>query len=110
LINLIFALQNLPASSHLPSTFGQGTFRNDLRRFISVVDSEEFEIQRIIPLLNAVLDAEADEIIWRKAYAVVVEPTPPPRRLPFLGQTPYLHTTSSFVNSSEHRKYVDNDT
>jgi hypothetical protein len=58
-------------------------------------------------LLSSVLDAEADEVIWRKAYAVVVEPTPPPRPLPFLSQTPYLHTTSSFVNSSEHRKYVD---
>ncbi|KAL2826014.1 hypothetical protein BJY01DRAFT_151358 [Aspergillus pseudoustus] len=107
LIEFIFALQNLPATSHLPSTFGQGTLRNDLRRFISVVDSEEFEIQRIIPLLDAVLDAEADVAIWRKAYAVVVEATPPPKPLPFLGQTPYLHTTSSFVNSSEHRKYVD---
>ncbi|KAL2786388.1 hypothetical protein BJX66DRAFT_32626 [Aspergillus keveii] len=107
LINFVFALQTLPATSQLPSTFGQGTFRNDLRRFISVVDSEEFEIQRIIPLLNSVLDAEADEVIWRKAYAVVVQPTPPPKPLPFSSQTPFLHTTSSFVNSSEHRKYVD---
>ncbi|PYI29630.1 hypothetical protein BP00DRAFT_458436 [Aspergillus indologenus CBS 114.80] len=107
LINFVFALQNLPATSHLPATLGPGTFRNDLRRFISVVDSEEFEIQRILPLLNAVLDAEADEIVWRKAYAVVVEPTPPPRPLPFVGQTPYLHTISSFVNSSEYRRYVD---
>ncbi|KAL3428936.1 hypothetical protein BDV09DRAFT_190559 [Aspergillus tetrazonus] len=107
LINFVFALQSLPATSHLPAMSGQGTLQNDLRRFISVLDSGEFEIRRIIPLLNAVLDAEADEVIWRKTYAVIVEPTPPPRPLPFLGQTPYLHTTISFVNSSEHRKYVD---
>ncbi|KAL6228841.1 hypothetical protein BDW75DRAFT_250535 [Aspergillus navahoensis] len=110
LINFVFALQSLPATSHLPAMSGQGTLRNDLRRFISVLDSEEFEIRRIIPLLNAVLDAEADEVIWRKTYAVIVEPTPPPRPLPFLGQTPYLHTTSSFVNSVEGGKgsiYVD---
>jgi hypothetical protein len=44
---------------------------------------------------------------WDKVYAAVVESTPPPGPLPSLSQTPYMHTTSSFVNSSKHRKCVD---
>jgi hypothetical protein len=107
LVDLIVTLQSLPASSHLPSTTTRGTLRNDLRRFISVVDSDEFDIARLFPLLDAICDGRPDEAIWNEAYAAVVESTPPPRLLPFLNQTPYLHTTSSFVNSSEHRKYVD---
>lgn len=34
--------------------------------------------------------------------------TPPPHPALSSQQTPWLHNTSSFVNSSEHRKYVDN--
>lgn len=107
LVDLIVTLQSLPASSHLPSTTARGTLRNELRRFISVVDSDEFDIARLFPLLDAIYDCQPDETIWNEVYTAVVESTPPPRSLPYLHQTPYLHTTSSFVNSSEHRKYVD---
>jgi hypothetical protein len=38
---------------------------------------------------------------------LVVESTPPPRLLPNIDQTPYSFNTSSFVNTSEYRKHVD---
>ncbi|KAJ2904886.1 hypothetical protein MKZ38_006927 [Zalerion maritima] len=44
-----------------------------------------------------------------EAYDAVTESTPPPpRSVRSLQQTPRLRNTSSFVNSSEHRKYVYN--
>ena len=106
-VDLTVVLQNLPAAQLLPPSAGRGYLRSELLRLASLVDSDDFDIDRIIPLLKAVLDHEPDEIIWEKAYTAVTESTPPPRPLPFHLQTPTLRNTSSFINSSEHRKYVD---
>ncbi|KAH1971687.1 hypothetical protein KXV98_005361 [Aspergillus fumigatus] len=89
-LDLILALQALLAS-----------------HWCAAINSDDFDCERLIPLLGAVLNKESDDAIWAKVYAVAAESTPPPRPLPFLDQTPYLHTTSSFVNSSERRKHVD---
>ena len=107
-LDVILALQNLPASRLLPSRTGRGTLSGDLSRFYSVVDSDGFDIERTIPLLNAVLHNAQDEDVWDKVYTAVTESTPPPRPVPYIDQTPWLRNTSSFVNSSEHRKYMDN--
>lgn len=78
-------------------------------RLNSVIGSDDFDIERLIPLLTAVLNKESDEVIWDKVYTAVTESTttPSPRPPPNLDQTPILRNTSSFLNSSEHRKYVD---
>ncbi|TQB71503.1 hypothetical protein MPDQ_007542 [Monascus purpureus] len=107
LLDLILALQALPASRVLRSVSGCRSLFSDLSRLSSAVNSDDFDLERLVPLLGAVLNKESDNAVWDKVYAVAVESTPPPKPLPFLSQTPYLHTTSSFVNSSEHRKYVD---
>lgn len=101
------ALQALPASRVLQSVSSSTNLFSDLARLGSVVNSDNFDSEQLIPLLSAVLNKESDDAVWAKVYTVAAESTPPPRPLPFLGQTPYLHTTSSFANSSEHRKYVD---
>jgi hypothetical protein len=97
----------LPASRILRSNSGNKNFFDDLLRLNSAVNSDDFDIERVTPLLKAVINNESDDIIWDKAYAAVTEFTPPPRPLPFLNQTPWSNATSSIVNSSEHRKYVD---
>jgi hypothetical protein len=106
-LDLILALQALPASRVLRSISGSRNLFSDLLRLGAAVNSDDFDCERLIPLLGAVLNKESDDAIWDKVYTAAAESTPPPSSLPFLGQTPYLHTTSSFVNSSEHRKYVD---
>ncbi|KAI9036229.1 uncharacterized protein KD926_002197 [Aspergillus affinis] len=106
-LDLILALQALPASRILRSVSGSSNIFSDLSRLGSAVNSNDFDPERLFPLLGAVLNKESDGAIWDKVYTVAAESTPPPRPLPFLDQTPYLHTTSSFVKSSEHRKYVD---
>lgn len=107
LLDLILALQSLPASRSLSSNGGNKSLFGDLSRLNSAVDSDGFDIEQFIPLLNAILRIEPDEVIWEKVYATVTESTPPPRPLPFHVQTPHRRNTSSFANSSEHRKYVD---
>lgn len=48
--------------------------------------------------------------VWGKVYTLLIESTPPPPSLGSLSiqQTPWLHNTGNFANSSKHRKYIDN--
>ncbi|KAB5513466.1 hypothetical protein GE09DRAFT_1013846 [Coniochaeta sp. 2T2.1] len=83
---------------------------SDLSRLNSAVNSDDFDLDRIKPLLRAALaDHRDDALIWNRVYDAVTESTPPPRPIASsIQQTPWLRNTSSFANSSEHRKYVDN--
>ena len=78
----------------------------DLLNLNLAVYSDNFDIELIIPLLRAVLNNEPDEVIWNKVYTAVTESTPP-RPASSIQQTPWLRSTSSFANPTEHRKYVD---
>jgi hypothetical protein len=106
-VDLLVALQNLPIARLLPSSAGRGTLRSDLLRLGSLVDADGFDIERIFPLLRAVFNKEPDRVIWNKVSIAITESTPPPRPLPNRDQTPYSFNTSSFVNTSEYRKHVD---
>ena len=74
---------------------------------MSAVNADDFNIEQLIPLLKAVLSKEPDHFIWDKVYAFVTKSTPPIFPASSFQQTPWLRNTSSFVNSTEHRKYVD---
>jgi Fungal protein kinase len=105
--DLISALQNLPAARALPSGSGRGTLRGDLARFALSVESNDFDVKSIIPLLIQVVDKASDAAIWRTVSKLITESTPPPRQLPYPYQTPISFNTSSFVNTSENRKQFD---
>ncbi|KAJ5203808.1 uncharacterized protein N7498_004687 [Penicillium cinerascens] len=93
----------LPAARLLPSNLG-GIVRGDLHRLISVVALNNFDLERIKPLLKiSLLD-----VIWNLVDVAVEETTPPPRPIASsLQQTLWLYKTSSFANSSEYRQDVD---
>jgi len=78
-----------------------------LLRLVVSIDSDNSDLEALIPLLEVVLNNQSDEAIWNKVYDTITESTPPPRLLPVVQQTPWLRNTSSFANSSEHRKHVD---
>ncbi|KAL5583899.1 hypothetical protein FOVSG1_015250 [Fusarium oxysporum f. sp. vasinfectum] len=107
--SLLSALQILPATRLLPSKTGRGTLRSDLLRLVSTAASADFDFDRVKPLLkSALIDEPDDALIWDELYNAVTESTPPPRQVASsIQQTPWLRNTSSFANSSEHRKYVD---
>ncbi|KAF5856232.1 hypothetical protein ETB97_007685 [Aspergillus alliaceus] len=109
-LDLVSALRAIPDMRKLPSANGRKYLLSDLLRLNAVISSDDFNIESFIPLLRAVLTQEShqsDDLIWDSIYSTVRESTPPPKPVPFLNQTPFLHTTSSIVNSSEQRKYVD---
>ncbi|KAH7016319.1 uncharacterized protein B0I36DRAFT_254039 [Microdochium trichocladiopsis] len=96
--------------SRLLRSSGSGkNLLSDLSRLNSAVNSDDFDLNSIKPLLNAALTDDPDDaVIWNEVYHAVTESTPPPRpTASSLHQTPWLHNTSSFANSSEGRKDVD---
>ena len=86
---------------------GSHNLLGDLSTLNTAVSSHTFDFNRIKPLLKAILGNESDNIIWDKVCDAVTESIPPPRSVPSTQQTLWLRNTSSFVNSSERRKYVD---
>ncbi|PYI35723.1 hypothetical protein BP00DRAFT_218463 [Aspergillus indologenus CBS 114.80] len=107
LLDLISALRALPDMRKLPSANGRKNLLGDLLRLNVLISSGDFEVEQFKSLLNTVLDNQPDNIVWDQLYTTVRESTPPPLALPVLDQTPFLHTTSSLVNSSEHRSNFD---
>jgi hypothetical protein len=103
---LISALQILPAARLLPSKTGKHLFSN-LSKLHSAISSDDFDLERIRPLWNAVLKNESDDVIWRQAETAVTESTTPPRPTSSFQQTPLSINTGSFANSTEHRRHVD---
>ena len=74
---------------------------------MTAVNNDDFDVDRILPLLQATLREESDNVIWSTVYDAVTESTPPPRPTSFFQQTPLSINTGSFANSTEHRKHVD---
>jgi hypothetical protein len=109
-LSFLSAAQNLAAARLLPARAGRGTLRSDRLRLELSLESDDFDLDRIKPLLKAALvDNLDDTLIWGRVYDAVIESTPPPRPIASsLQQTPWLRNTSGFANSSEHREYVDN--
>ncbi|KAH7016047.1 uncharacterized protein B0I36DRAFT_368666 [Microdochium trichocladiopsis] len=108
-LDLLLALQSLRISRLLRSSGSGKNLLSDLSRLNSAVNSDDFDLNSIKPLLNAALTDDPDDaVIWNEVYHAVTESTPPPRpTASSLHQTPWLHNTSSFANSSEGRKDVD---
>ncbi|KAH8727358.1 hypothetical protein GQ44DRAFT_738332 [Phaeosphaeriaceae sp. PMI808] len=118
-LDLISALQILPASRLLPSTSGGKNLFSDLSRLNLAINTRDFDVGRVISLLRAVLNDESDEVIWEEVYDLLTEPTftadaapstPPPsgpRCTASFQQTPWSFNTGSFADTSDLRKNVD---
>ncbi|KAH6881086.1 serine/threonine-protein kinase Sgk2 [Thelonectria olida] len=102
-------LQGLSVAGLLVSRTSAGTLRNDLLKLIAAVASDDFDFDRIKPLLKeALADKPQDILIWDLVSTATVESTPPPRPIASsIQQTPWSQNTSGFVNSSEFRQNVD---
>ena len=90
-LDLISALQILPASRILRSSTGNKNLFGDLSRLNSAVNSDDFNIKQVTPLLKAAISNESDDIIWDEAYAAVTQSTP---------QARWSNATTSIVSSS----------
>ncbi|KAK9443980.1 serine/threonine-protein kinase Sgk2 [Metarhizium brunneum] len=108
-VDLLLALQTTRACRLLRSSGNGKNLLGDLLRLNSAVNSGDFDIGHIKPLLEAALaDSLDDALVWSHVYDLVTESTPPLRPISsFIEQTPWSQNTSSFVNSSELRTDVD---
>ncbi|PYI24528.1 hypothetical protein BO99DRAFT_418643 [Aspergillus violaceofuscus CBS 115571] len=108
--DLISALQSCKASRLLPASGPGRNLHHDLSRFSTAINSDDFYLDQIKPLLEAALTDTApdDTLIWQLVYRAVLESTPPSRpTASSLSQTPWRCNTSAFANSSEYRQDVD---
>lgn len=109
-LDLLSTLQTLRASRLLRSRGSTKNLFGDIVRLTSTVNSDDFELDCIKPLLRSALADDVDDaLIWDQVYRAVTENAPPsrPSASSLLQQTPWLHNTSSFANSSEYRQDVD---
>jgi hypothetical protein len=100
-------LQGLPAARLLPSRNRNKSLFHDLFRLNAAVGSDDFDAERVRPLLDAILTLQPDEFVWDAVYNAVTESTPPPRPTSSFQQTPLSINTGTFANSTEYRKHID---
>ena len=82
-LDLLSALQTLPASRLLRSKTSNKPIFSDLLNLNSaLISDDDFDLDRIKPLLNAALDDPDDARIWAQVSDAVAESTPPPRPMP----------------------------
>ncbi|KAL8312995.1 hypothetical protein RB597_008976 [Gaeumannomyces tritici] len=97
------AAQNLPAVDLLPAKTSRGTLRDDLLRLELSLRSDDFDFNRVKPLLNAALaDAPDDTDIWDQVDRAVAESTPPPRPVPSSSSKPHGCTTQAVSQTPQN--------
>jgi hypothetical protein len=107
-LDLILALQSLPAARLLPSNNRGGTLLGDLSRFNEGVDSDDFNIKSIVPLLEQVIKRAADEDIWTAVISLVsLRATPPTIFDKTAFHTPLKSTSSSQQSNEQTHDEID---
>ncbi|GKZ54720.1 hypothetical protein AnigIFM49718_010539 [Aspergillus niger] len=106
-LDLVVALQALPASRVLPPVAGRQNLLSDLIILTSRINANEFQFENLIPLLHAILSRESDDGIWDKVYAAVAESTPHPQPASYFKHIPYSHSTNASPNFNDHVDDID---
>lgn len=103
-LNILHALLKLPSTRLLSSKSYHGTIRSDLLKLNSAISSDNYDFDRIKPVLNAVLDGKPDSEIWDQVYSALPE-TASPRAMSYSSQQSSYFHAGSFPNS-EYRQNV----
>lgn len=118
-LDLISALLILPASRLLPSSSSEKNRFSDLSRLNLAINTGDFDVEHVTPLLIAVLDDRPDAAIWERVYELLAElqlgtisksTTPPssdPSHTASFQQTPWSFHTGSLADTSDLRRNVD---
>lgn len=106
-LDLVVALQALPASRVLPPVVGRQNLLSDLIILTSRINANESQFENLIPLLHAILSRESDDSIWDKVYAAVAESTSHPQPASYIKHIPYSHSTSASPNFNDHVDDID---
>jgi hypothetical protein len=107
-LDLILALQTLPTARLLPSPNNRGTLVGDLSRFNAAVDSDDFDIKSVVPLLEQVIKRAPDKDIWSAVFTLVApRATPPTISNKAALDTPLKSTSSSQQGNEQTHDEID---
>ncbi|KMP10203.1 hypothetical protein CIRG_09884 [Coccidioides immitis RMSCC 2394] len=106
---LLSALQGTEVALVLRPGIGSRNVASELARLFERVQNHNFSYDSYRPLVKLVIQKKTDIDIWNAILGLISDTraTPPPRSILSVQQTPLVHNTSSFANSTEYRKYVD---
>jgi hypothetical protein len=109
ILDLIFALQSLPAARILPSKNTSGILLDDIVRFAPNVISKDFDNKSVVPLLEQVIKHAPDWNIWNAVFALVTKPraTPPTVFNKSIPDTPLKSTSGSQQGSEQFHDDID---
>lgn len=80
--DLLTTLPRLRAAQFLRSSTGDRLLLQDILRVTLIVNSNDFDLSRIKPLLRTILDNRDDVAVWTQVYEAFSEATPPPSSIP----------------------------
>ncbi|KKZ65096.1 hypothetical protein EMCG_01336 [[Emmonsia] crescens] len=118
---LLATLQAENAAYNIRSRMSNKNMVSDLAHLVKFLQQGHFCYDHYRALVHLVIQrppaAETCNVeiwnvsIWKAVLNLIVtisRATPPPRTISSIPQTPWLRNTSSFANSTEYRKYIDN--
>ena len=100
LIPLVSALQTLQTSRHLPPCRGGKNLLDNLLKLMTAFAANSVNVERMLPLLRAVIRRESDVVIWDSVYAAIRESILPSHLASSVQQTLWHRSTGSFANTS----------
>jgi hypothetical protein len=75
-LDLILTPQSQPEARVLPSRNSRGTLLGELSAYITLVDSNKFDIESAIPLVESVVNKAPDVEIWCAVFELVAKHKP----------------------------------
>ena len=110
MLDLLLALQNLPAARFLRSRNSHKSILRDLFDLGSQADSGDFDVKSVIPLLEQVIGSASDLEIWNTVFTLVTPPkatTPPTVFNKVILDTPLKSTSGSRHGKEQIHKKLD---
>ncbi|KAI9770965.1 MAG: hypothetical protein M1840_002669 [Geoglossum simile] len=109
ILDLIIAVQSLPAARILRSRNGHGSLLQDLSSLVSQIDSNDFNVKSVVALLEQVIGGALDSDIWNAVFALVTKPraTPPTVFNKSILSTPLKSTSSSQQGGEQFHDDID---
>ena len=100
LVDLLLAVQSLPAPRYLPSKKRSKNLLHDLIRLSLAVNSGIIDTVRIEPLLDTVLNKKPGELIWDTVYDAMTVSASPPGTLSSFPRAPWSQNEMQSISTS----------
>lgn len=107
MIDLLLALQSLPACRELPSSNSGKNLLGDLLQLNTAINNGNYNVQCAVPLLTTVLHSQPDYDIWTEVYKLLKKPTTAAEARPTTPPPAVSDTAHSEMPWSKLSNYAD---